>query len=140
VLIYRAVNQCLPKTRGRIYKVLWFVNKKAQYGVNMSHYLLCLVTIDDPAKAAEIARALVERKLAACVNIVTEVRSIYRWEGEICDDSERLMFIKTTSDLFPRLQTTVKELHPYDVPEIISLKIDQGLPEYLQWIDESTRS
>lgn len=106
----------------------------------MSHYLLCLVTIDDPAKAAEIARALVEQKLAACVNIVTEVRSIYQWKGEICDDSERLMFIKTTSDLFPRLQAAVKELHPYDVPEIISLKIDQGLPEYLQWIDESTRS
>ncbi len=106
----------------------------------MSHYLLCLGTIDDPAKAAKIARALVEQKLAACVNILPNIRSIYRWKGEICDDSEHLMFIKTTADLFHQLQIAVKELHPYEVPEIIALKIDQGLPEYLQWIDESTRS
>ena len=62
----------------------------------MSVYLLCLVTIDDPAKAAEIAKALVEKKLAACVNILPEIRSIYQWKGEICDDSERLLLIKTT--------------------------------------------
>ena len=104
----------------------------------MSHYLLCLVTIDDPAKAARIARALVERKLAACANIMPEIRSIYQWKGEIQDESELLMLIKTTRELFPRLQTAVRELHPYEVPEIIALEIDRGLPEYLQWIDDST--
>jgi len=117
---------------------LWFVNQKAQYGVNMSPYILCLVTIDDLDKAAYIARTLVEKKLTACVNILPQVRSIYSWKGEICDEPERLMIMKTRDHLFERLQNEIKALHPYEVPEIISINIDRGLPDYLRWIDETT--
>jgi periplasmic divalent cation tolerance protein len=126
------------QTGGRIYKVLWFVNKKAQYGVNMSRYILCLVTIDDLKKASEIANVLVEKKLAACVNIIPQIQSIYRWKGEICNDTEHVMIIKTREDLFKELEAEVIKLHPYEVPEIISFNIHQGFSEYLRWIDDST--
>lgn len=106
----------------------------------MSAYILCLVTIDDLDKAAFIARTLVEKKLVACVNILPQIRSIYTWNGEICDDPERLMIMKTRQDLFGELQAEIKELHPYDVPEIIAVNIDHGLPDYFQWIYESTKT
>ena len=104
----------------------------------MSRYILCLVTIDDLEKATEIANLLVEKKLAACVNIIPQIQSIYRWKGEICSDTERLMIIKTREDLFKELEAVVTKLHPYDVPEIISFNIHQGFSAYLGWIDEST--
>jgi len=118
---------------------LWFVNKKAQYGVNMGPYIVCLVTIDDMDKATLIARALVEKGLAACVNIIPEIRSIYSWKGHICDDAERLMIIKSRGDLFDELKDVIKTLHSYEVPEIIALEIDKGLPSYLKWIDDTTK-
>ncbi|MEW6532547.1 MAG: divalent-cation tolerance protein CutA [Thermodesulfobacteriota bacterium] len=105
----------------------------------MGSYIVCLVTIDDPAKAAEIARFLVEEKLVACVNIVPEIRSIYFWDGRVCDETERLMVMKTRTDLFPRVQDAVKKLHPYQLPEIIALPLVQGLPAYLAWIDDYTQ-
>jgi len=101
---------------------------------------LCLVTIDDLAKASEIAGILVEERLAACVNIVPQIQSIYRWNGEICNDTERLMIIKTQKHLFERLEAVVKKMHPYEVPEIISFDIQQGYPGYLRWIDDSTEA
>jgi periplasmic divalent cation tolerance protein len=104
----------------------------------MGSYIVCLVTIDDPAKAANIARILVEKHLAACVNIIPEIQSIYSWKGQICDEKERLMIMKTRRSLFNELQAAVKELHPYEVPEIIAVGIEHGLPEYLQWINDST--
>jgi len=106
----------------------------------MGHYIVCLVTIDDIEKGARIARMVVEKKLAACVNIVPQVRSIYTWNGRVCDELESLMIIKTRHELFAPLKDAIKEMHPYEVPEIISLTIDQGLPQYLKWIDESTTS
>jgi periplasmic divalent cation tolerance protein len=126
------------QTGGSIHKVLWFVNKKAQYGVNMGSYILCLVTIDDLKRASEIAGILVEKRLAACVNIIPEIQSIYRWKGEICNDTERLMIIKTQKHLFDRLEAVIKETHPYEIPEIISFDIQQGYSKYLRWIDDST--
>lgn len=104
----------------------------------MGRYIVCLVTIDDLEKAAYIAQTLVEKKLAACVNIIPQIRSIYSWKGKVCDEIERLMVIKTRQDLFAALQASVRELHPYELPEIIALDIQEGLPDYLQWIDEST--
>ena len=104
----------------------------------MSSYILCLVTIDDLTKASEIASILVEKRLAACVNIVPEIHSIYRWKGEICSDTERLMIIKTQKHLFDRLEAVIKEAHPYEIPEIISFDIQQGYSGYLRWIDDST--
>jgi periplasmic divalent cation tolerance protein len=106
----------------------------------MGRYIVCFVTIDDLQKGAQIARHLVENKLAACVNIIPEIRSIYSWRGQVCDETEILLIVKTRSELFPTLVSAIKSLHPYEVPEIISLDIDQGLPEYLKWIDDSTSS
>lgn len=103
----------------------------------MGSYVLCLVSIDNMENASRIAHFLVQQKLAACVNIVPEIRSVYFWNGQVHDDLERLMIIKTTTDLLPQMQKSIKELHPYQVPEIISFTIDHGLPEYLNWIDES---
>ncbi len=104
----------------------------------MSHYILCLVTIDDAEKAAEIARNLVQNRIAACANIIPEIRSIYQWKGEICDDAEKLLLIKTTRDKYEALESTVKRLHPYEVPEVVAFDIDSGLSDYLKWIDDCT--
>lgn len=104
----------------------------------MKPYIVCLVTINDRDRAAQIAHTLVEKKLVACVNIVPEIRSIYSWQGDICDETEMLLIMKTRSDIFAELEHTVKNLHPYEVPEIIALDIQEGLADYLRWIDETT--
>lgn len=88
--------------------------------------------------AVKIARALVEERLAACVNIVKDVRSIYRWEGKVEDDTEALMVAKTRAELFDALSGRVRELHPYSVPEVIAAPIASGIKPYLDWIDEVT--
>lgn len=104
----------------------------------MNPYIVCLVTINDRDRAAQIARVLVEKKLVACVNIIPEIRSIYSWQGELCDETEILLIMKTRSELYAELESTVKALHPYEVPEIIALDIQKGLADYLRWIDETT--
>lgn len=93
-----------------------------------------------PDRAADLAKEVVGRRLAACVNIVPGLRSIYRWQGEICDDAESLMVIKTRSECVAALTEALLELHPYDTPEVIALPIEDGAgnPAYLQWLlDES---
>jgi periplasmic divalent cation tolerance protein len=90
--------------------------------------------------APALARMLVEKRLAACVNLVPTVRSIYSWKGEICDDPETLMIIKTRGSLFDALEAAVVEHHPYDVPEVIALPIEAGHQPYLGWLDEVTSS
>lgn len=92
-----------------------------------------------PDKAGELARGLVEARLAACVNILSGVRSIYSWKGEICDDAEALMVIKTRAELLEALRQKVVELHPYEVPEVIALPIVGGHAPYLEWVEQSTR-
>jgi periplasmic divalent cation tolerance protein len=99
--------------------------------------LIVLMTAPNE-EAVKIASALVEERLAACVNIIKDIRSIYRWEGKVEDDSEALMVAKTTEELFGRLSTRVKELHPYSVPEVIAAPVVQGLKEYVEWIEEVT--
>jgi periplasmic divalent cation tolerance protein len=101
-------------------------------------YRAVFVTAPNGDEALKIARALVEERLAACVNIISGVRSIYRWEGNVEDDTEVLMVAKTTERLFGPLSKRVKELHSYAVPEVIGLSIVDGLGDYLGWIDEST--
>jgi len=86
-------------------------------------------------KAAEIARTLVEERLAACVNIVPGVRSIYRWKGEVCDDAEVLCVIKTRQDRVDALRDRLPALHPYEVPELVVLEVASGHAPYLAWID-----
>jgi periplasmic divalent cation tolerance protein len=100
--------------------------------------IIVLVTASDKVEAARIARALVEARLAGCVNIVKDIRSIYSWQGKIEDENEVLMVVKTRELLFDSLMEKVKELHSYTVPEIIALPIIQGSEDYLKWLKEVT--
>jgi periplasmic divalent cation tolerance protein len=97
-------------------------------------YAIVLCTVGPADSADTIARTLVERRLAACVNIVGEVVSTYRWNGKLEREAERLLVIKTSRELFGRLRDTIRELHPYDVPEILLLPILDGDPPYLGWL------
>lgn len=96
-------------------------------------YAIVLTTAANDAEADAIAAALVERGLAACVQVVPGVRSVYRWKGEICRDEERLLVIKTARDLFPRVRETVGALHSYELPESLLLPIDDADPRILEW-------
>ena len=101
--------------------------------------LVVLSTFKDSEAAATVARALVGEALAACVNIVPQVRSIYRWDGAVQDDAEALAIIKTTRDRFDQLAARLVELHTYDVPEVIALPIVHGHAPYLAWLEAQTR-
>jgi len=97
-----------------------------------------LITAPKEEEAVNIAKTLVEEKLAGCINIIRNVRSIYFWQGKIEDDSEVLMIVKTKADLFDKLSERVKSLHSYTVPEIIGIKIKKGSEDYLKWLSEVT--
>ena len=102
---------------------------------NDSQIVLC--TVPDEAAARQIASALVVERLAACVNIVPGVSSVYRWEGAVETASELLLIIKTTAAIYNQLQERIRVLHPYELPEVIAVALDQGLPEYFAWIKTS---
>ena len=99
-----------------------------------SYVTLCTAPV---GQAEELASVLVERRLAACVNIVGGVQSVYRWEGEVTKDSESLLIIKTTRGTLTKMQEELVRSHPYDVPEVISFEIDSGYAPYLDWIRAS---
>ncbi len=101
--------------------------------------ILVLCTAPDESTAATLARGIVEAKLAACVNIVPGLRSFYRWKGELNDEPEAQLLIKTRRERFADLEAWVKVHHPYDVPELLALEIAAGSREYLAWLEESTR-
>jgi len=103
----------------------------------MSEGLVVLSTVAGAEDAERIARALVERGLAACVNVVPQVVSIYRWKGAVERAEERLLVMKTTADRFEALRRAVVELHAYEVPEVIAIRIHAGHAPYLAWLDES---
>jgi periplasmic divalent cation tolerance protein len=92
-------------------------------------------TFPSEDKAADIARTLVGEGLAACANLVPPVRSIYRWQGELCDDRETLAIIKTTTERFEALRERLVALHPYELPEVIALPVSAGHAPYLAWIE-----
>lgn len=100
--------------------------------------VVCLSTASSDEEAAKIARALVEERLAACVNLVPGVRSIYTWQGKVEDGAEVLMVIKTRRSLVAKLTARVKALHSYTVPEVIAADIVGGNPGYLAWLADST--
>ena len=106
----------------------------------MPEPIIVLVTCGSEEEALKIANALVESRLAACVNLVAPIRSIYRWEERIWDEKEWLLVIKTQKDRFEDLEKKVKSLHSYSVPEIVSLPIVEGSSSYLDWIRENTES
>jgi periplasmic divalent cation tolerance protein len=96
------------------------------------------VTMPDAERATALARTLVDEGLAACVNVVPGVRSIYRWEGKVQEDDEVLCLIKTRPAIFDRVRRRILELHPYDVPEILAFTVDEGSPAYLDWLRAAT--
>ena len=102
----------------------------------MGEFIVVYVTAGSAEEGERIAAALVEERLAACVNRVSGVRSTYRWEGKIEDTEEELLIIKSRRDLFERLKKRVAELHSYSVPEIIALPILEGSESYLRWLNE----
>jgi periplasmic divalent cation tolerance protein len=104
----------------------------------MTDCILVLVTTGSEPEAETIAKAVVEERLAACANIVSPLRSIYRWEGKIADDREWLLVIKTQAERFRALETRITALHSYQTPEIIALPLVQGADGYLRWLRQET--
>ncbi len=104
----------------------------------MTDVFIVFVTVGSEEEAAGIGRTVVEEKLAACANLVPGLRSIYAWKGEIHDEREILVVMKTKAALFTALQERIKELHSYEVPEIIGFPIAQGFQPYLDWVRENT--
>lgn len=102
--------------------------------------LLVLTNVPDRAVAEKIADAVVEQRLAACVNILAPCRSVYRWKDAVQHDEEHPMLIKTTAERYPALEAQIRKLHPYELPEIIAVSIERGLPEYLAWVAGETSS
>ena len=106
----------------------------------MTETIVVLVTVGSDKEAQKISKALVEAKLVACVNAVPSIQSIFRWQGKMCEDSEILLIAKSVKDKLPGIIKKVKELHSYDVPEIIALPIIGGSEDYLNWLVEETNS
>lgn len=100
--------------------------------------LLVLTNLPDRAAAERLADTLVERRLAACVSILAPCRSVYRWKGALQRDEEHPVLAKTTADRYAALEAAIRAGHPYELPEIIAVPIERGLPAYLQWVQEET--
>jgi periplasmic divalent cation tolerance protein len=105
----------------------------------MTNKRIVLSTAGSEDEARKIARHLVERQLAACVNIVPRIESIYRWQGKVESSAEWLMLIKTTAERFPAVRDAIRELHSYELPECVAISVDDGSTEYLQWIEDSLK-
>lgn len=99
--------------------------------------IVVLTTVGTEEQANGIARELIASRLAACVNIVPGIRSVYRWRGKVCEDGEWLLVIKTVEDEFEAVSETIQELHSYDVPEILAFSVTQGEEAFLEWIETS---
>ncbi|HXJ86964.1 MAG TPA: divalent-cation tolerance protein CutA [Candidatus Binatia bacterium] len=103
----------------------------------MTDKRIVLSTTGSEEEARKIARHLVERQLAACVNILPQIQSVYRWQGKVESSREWLLLIKTTAEKFDDVRDAVRELHSYDLPECIAIAIEDGSADYLEWIGES---
>jgi len=101
--------------------------------------MLVITNLGDISSARILARTLVERRLAACVNMLPGVQSVYRWRDAIEEEAEVMLLIKTTARCYAELEQTIKALHPYELPEIVALPLSAGLPAYLDWIAQETR-
>lgn len=100
-------------------------------------HIALLSTAGSEKEAIKIANHLVQNRLAACVNIIPGIRSIYRWEGKVNEDTEVLMILKTEKSKLPLLKKAIQSLHSYQTPELIAFQIEDGMPEYLAWLSES---
>ena len=101
--------------------------------------LIVITNCPDEETANHIALAVVEARLAACVNILPGLRSIYRWQDRVETADEVLLLVKTSADAYPALQDRLRELHPYELPELLAVESTSGLPAYLQWVTDETR-
>lgn len=101
-------------------------------------FLIIFCTAASEQEAAVLGRTLVEEGLAACANIIPQIRSIYRWKEEIWDERETLLLIKSREDFFEKIRSRIRELHSYEVPEITAIQLDKGDAAYLQWIEAVT--
>ena len=104
----------------------------------MSDTLLVITNTPDPETAEHIARHLVEGHLAACVNRLAPCRSVYRWEGEVEEAEEIPLLIKTTIARYPEVEAAIRALHPYELPEVVAVRVERGLPAYLAWVAQET--
>lgn len=109
-----------------------------QPALHNNSVLLVITQVPDADTAQKIARSLVERKLAACVNILAPCQSIYNWQGAVEDSSEIPLLIKTTAARYGALEAAISAMHPYELPEIVALPLSHGLPEYMQWVANET--
>ena len=107
--------------------------------MNEKSYIIIFITAPSDEEAKKIATTLVNEKLVACVNIIPKIHSIYWWENKVCQEDELMLIAKSTQSLFPSIIDRVKSLHSYKVPEILSFPLSEGLPEYLNWIEEVTK-
>ena len=101
--------------------------------------LLVFTNLPDRAAAERIADALIEQRLAACVNILAPCRSVYRWKDALQHDDEHPLLVKTTSERYAALEAAIRAAHPYELPEIVALPVERGLPAYLEWVAAETR-
>jgi periplasmic divalent cation tolerance protein len=101
--------------------------------------LLVLTNLPDRAAAEKLADALIERRVAACINILGPCRSVYRWQGAVQHDEEHPVLIKSTQAAYPALEAQIRALHPYELPEIVAVPIEHGLPAYLDWVAAQTQ-
>jgi periplasmic divalent cation tolerance protein len=104
----------------------------------MDAYILVISTVPDRETGSNIGNVLVKSRLAACVNMIPGATSIYEWENEVCTEDELVLFIKTRESLFDKVREKILDIHPYEVPEVISVKIEEGHIPYLRWISENT--
>jgi periplasmic divalent cation tolerance protein len=100
--------------------------------------LLVLTNLPDRAAAEKLADALIQKRVAACVNILAPCRSVYRWKGAVQHDEEHPVLIKTTRESYAALEAAIREAHPYELPEIVAVPIERGLPAYLDWVATQT--
>ena len=100
--------------------------------------LLVLTNLPDRAAAERLAGMLIEKRVAACVNILAPCRSVYRWKGAVQHDEEHPMLIKSTTEAYPALEASIRAAHPYELPEIIAVTVERGLPAYLDWVAAET--
>lgn len=105
-----------------------------------SEQLLVMTTCGDKGSAARLAETLIEGRLAACVNTISNVESVYRWNGNIERETEFLLVIKTTMERYPALEAAIRRESAYELPEVLAVRIDRGLPGYLDWIEANTKN
>jgi periplasmic divalent cation tolerance protein len=105
----------------------------------MTDALLVFTTLPTADKAAEVAKLLVEERLAACANLLPAVRSIYHWQGKLHDENEVLVLLKTRAEHLERLKLRILELHPYELPEVLAVPVEAGYQPYLEWLAGETK-